>query len=333
MSPLQRRRFIGTLSQSSIASAVALCATPSLLWAQASKKNYLGAKLRIVIPANTRTSLDLTGRALGDALVGVGVCDEVDYENLDGKGGTTGLTSYVAKYGSDPNTFLIGGMALLGATAVHKSAIDLTRVQPLARLTSEALTIVVANASPLRTINDLVARLRASPKQVGMGGGFIGSEDHLFAGLLVRAAGAKPEDIAYTPYSAAFQLVDAVATGKTIAGISGYGTFHDEITSGKLRALGVSSKKTTFGIKSLREQGVEVDLVNWRGIFTGQAVSAARQAELIEGIRAATAYSLWEKTIKQARWEPYWLTGPNLVSFLDIEQKTANVLVQLLKLG
>ena len=332
MPELQRRHLVCALARWG-GGGLAAGLVPTALWAQAEKKISLGPKLRIVIPANTRTALDTTGRALGDGLVGIGVCDEIEYENIDGKGGSTALETYVKKYAADPNTLLVGGMALLSSTGAYKSATDITRVRPVARLTSASLAVVVAKNSPLVSLNDLVAKLKSAPKQTALGGGLLASEDHLLSGLLMRAAGQKVEDLNYTPFSAGFQMIDAVSQGKVAAAISGYGAFSDDLTSGRLRALAISAKKTTHGIKSMREQGVDVDLTNWRGVFTGAGVPAARHLALVEGVRAATGYVLWEKTLKEFSWDSAWLSGPNFASFVDLENKTTQLMAQLLKLG
>ncbi len=332
MPEFQRRHLVRTLSLGLGGMVLGVPCAP--LWAQGTKKvTSLGPKLRIVIPANTRTALDHTGRALGDGLVGVGVCDEIEYENIDGKGGSTGLETYVKKYAADPNTFLVGGMALLSATAAYKSPTDITKVRPVARLTSASLVIVVAKDSPLRSLSDLMARLRSAPKQTIIGGGLLTSEDHLLSGLLVRAAGQKIDDMSYTPFSASFQMIDAVSQGKLAVAISGYGNFREDLTAGRLRALAISSKKSTDGIKSMREQGVDVDLTNWRGVFTGAAVPAPRQLAMMEGAQAATGYLLYEKTLKEFSWDSAWMSGANFASFVDIENKTTQLMAQLLKLG
>ena len=119
MLTIQRRRLLGRLAGLGTAALGGIAAP---LWAQTAKKGKLAAKLRIVIPAPTRTSLDEAGRALGDALVGMSLCDEVEYENKDGKGGLLGLAYFTEKYGSDPNTLFVGDTTLVGALALQKPA-------------------------------------------------------------------------------------------------------------------------------------------------------------------------------------------------------------------
>jgi putative tricarboxylic transport membrane protein len=328
MLTIQRRTVLGGFTGLAVA---ALGGAHAPLWAQA-PKGKLAPKLRIVIPAMSRTALDEAGRALGDALVGVGLSDEIEYENKEGSGGTAGLAWFVQKYSADPNAFFMGDSNLVGALALQKPAVDLSKVKPVARLTSDYPVVVVAANSPIKTLNELVERLRANPKQTTMAIGAAGGADHVFAGLLAKAAGARPEDPVYLPFARNFELVDAVMGGKAAAGVSSYGTFSAELAGGKLRALGVSSKKAAYGVKSVREQGLDVDITNWRAVFTGAGVPAARQAEMVEAVKASLAYELWKKTLKQSYWEPSWMSGPDFGNFIDFDVKTTQLMVQLLKL-
>lgn len=333
---MKRRTIVGGLANLGIAG---LAGSASPLWAQSAKPSAakaktakLASKLRIVIPANAGGGWDQTGRALGTALVGAGAADEIEYENKGGKGGTLGLAYYAEKYANDPNTLLMGGMVMVGAVALQKPAVDLTRIQPVARLTSDYLVVVVPANSPIRNIPDLAARIKAGAKDVPMAGGSAGGVDHVFAGVLTRGSGAKPEEMVYLPFAGGAEVVQAVLSGKAVAGISGYSEFAEQIAGGKLRAIGVSSKRSVFDIPAIREQGVDVDMANWRGVFTGQAVSAARHAEMAEAVKAAMAHDSWQKTMKQNHWESSWLSGPAFASFIDFDLTTSRVMVHLLKL-
>ncbi len=329
MLTIQRRRLLGRLAGLGTAALGGIAAP---LWAQTIKKGKLASKLQIVIPGPTRNSLDEAGRALGDALVGMSLCDEVEYENKEGKGGLTGLAYFAEKYGSDPNALFVGDTTLVGALALQKPAADLSKVQPLARLTSDTLVVVVAGSGPVKTVNELAERLRSSPKQMPLGIGSAGGADHMFAGLIAKSAGSKLEDTAYLPFPRSFELVDAVLGGKVAAGIGGYSAFAQELASGKLRAVGVSSKRTAYGVKSVREQGLDIDITNWSAVFTGAGVGAARRSDMADAIKSSMSYELWKKTLKENYLDPYWLAGPDLASFIDLDVKTVQVMVQLLKL-
>jgi len=296
------------------------------------KSPKLAATLRIVIPANPGGGWDQTGRALGAALTAVGAADQVEYENIGGKGGTIGLAKYAEKYGNDANTLLMGGMVMVGAVALQKPAVDMTQIQPIARLTSDYLVAAVAAKSPIKTTKDLADAMRADLKAVPVAGGSAGGVDHIFAGVLARAAKANPEGLVYKPFPGGAEVVEAVMSGSAAVGLSGYSEFSDAIAAGKLRAIGVSSRRSVFGLPAFREQGLDAAMANWRGVFTGKGISPARTAEMLAAVEAATSHESWLRTLKQNRWEPSWLTGKDLAEFMELDLTTARVMVYLLKL-
>jgi putative tricarboxylic transport membrane protein len=288
-------------------------------------------RLRIVIPANEGGGWDQTGRALGAAMMAAGAVAQVEYENVGGKGGTIGLARYVEKYDADPDAVLMSGMVMVGAVALQKPAVDMSRIAPLARLTSDYEVVVVKSDSPIVTAKDLIAKMRTDPVNTVIAGGSAGGVDHMFAGILSRAAG-NTSALVYQPFPGGAQVVSAVESGKAVAGISGYSEFSEHIASGKLRAIGVSSKNPFKGVPSVRQQGVDADLANWRGVFTGKAVPAQRQAVLLDAVRRGVAAEAWQKALKRSNWDSYWMEGKDFQGFLELDQSMAGVLTYILKL-
>ena len=300
--------------------------------ARAVRAPKLAPALRIVIPANPGGGWDQTGRALGAALVAAGVADQVEYENIGGKGGTIGLAKYAEKYSNDANTLLMGGSVMVGAVALQKPAVDLGHIQPLARLTSDYIVAAVSAQSPIKNGKDLRDAMRADLRAVPMAGGSAGGIDHMFAGVVARAAKANPENLVYKPFAGGNEVIDAVLSGKATVGLSGYSEFSDALASGKLRAIGVSSRRSMFGLPAFREQGLDATMANWRGVFTGKGVPAARTAEMLAAVEAATAHESWQRTLKNNRWDASWLAGKDLAEFIELDLTTARVMVYLLKL-
>lgn len=332
MRSLKRRSVLGGLGAVAWAGMALPAGAQKPAASTLSKPALLAPSLRIVIPANPGGGWDQTGRALGVALVGAGVTEEVSYENMGGKGGTIGLAHYVEKYSNDPNTLLMGGSVMVGAVALQKPAVDMSRIHPIGRLTSDYLVVVVAANSPIRSIKALAERMKAAPQEVPIAGGGSGGVDHVFSGVFARATGIPPEALVYLPFASGPEVVQAVMSGKAVAGVSGYSEFSDQLASGKLRAIGVSSKRAVFGIPAIREQGVNVDMSNWRGVFTGQGVTAQRQVEMAQAVKAATTDASWQKILNQNHWESSWLSGPSFKSFIEFDATTFSVMVGLLKL-
>lgn len=316
----------------------ALPLLPGLAWSQATRPGAvprpakLAPQVRIVIPANPGGGWDQTGRALGAALQQAGLTDQVEYENVGGKGGTLGLAHFAERYGADPHALLVGGMVMVGAVALQKPRIDLGHVKPVARLTSDYLVVVVPSQSPLRSTRDLAAALRNDLRAVPIAGGSAGGVDHMFAGVLVRAAKAAPDALVYRPHASGADVVAALLKGDAAVGISGYSELSEALGQGTLRAIGVSSRRPLFGLPTFRDQGLDAEMANWRGVFTGTGVAPVRVAEWVAALEYATAQEPWQKTLQKNRWESAWLTGKDLGEFIELSQTTASVMAYLLKL-
>ncbi|WP_345060443.1 Bug family tripartite tricarboxylate transporter substrate binding protein [Acidovorax lacteus] len=315
-----------------------LAALPSLAWAQTARPATtarparLAPQLRIVIPANPGGGWDQTGRALGASLLQAGLAEQIDYENVGGKGGTLGLAHFADKYSGDSNALLVGGMVMVGAVALQKPRVDLSHVRPVARLTSDYLVVVVPAQSPIKSTRDLVAALRQDLKSVPIAGGSAGGVDHMFAGVLVRAAKAAPDALVYRPHASGADVVAALLKGDAVVGISGYSEVSEALGQGTLRAIGVSARRPVFGLPTFRDQGLDAEMANWRGVFAGRDIPAARVAEWAGALEYTAAQEPWQKALHKNRWESAWLTGKDLSEFIELSQTTASVMAYLLKL-
>jgi putative tricarboxylic transport membrane protein len=253
--------------------------------------------------------------------------------NEGGKGGTVGLATYVKEFSNDPDTMLISGVVMLGALARQaQPAVDLKDIQPLARLFNDYMLVVVAADSKIKTMRDLGDLLHRETASTPIAGGSAGGIDHIFAGGLVRVAKGKPEALNYMPFAGGVEVVDAVVKGKAMVGISGFSEFSDDIAGGKLRAIGVSSKRALFGIPAVREFGLDVEMANWRAVMTGKNVPATRRREMEAGLARALAHESWQKALKENRWSSAWLPGDDFASFIEIESATTRLMLYLLKL-
>lgn len=322
-SPITRRQWLNTC---------AALSAPFALPAFAAPVQSLGAQLRIVIPANPGGGWDQTGRALGAALISSGMTDKVIYENIGGKGGTLGLAEYLKRYGSDANCLLIGGMVMVGALALNKTSNDLKQVQPLAKLTSDYLVVAVPADSSIHSPQALIKAMREDLSALAIAGGSAGGVDHMYAGMLARLAKAKPEELQYKPFPGGNDVVNALLQKQVQAGISGYSEFRDALKAGKLRALGISSRRALFGIASMREQGVDAEMSNWRAVFTGQNIPTARAQQMLAAIEYAASHDSWKSSLSSNSWNASWQSGKSLHDFLEIETSTAQIMMQLLKL-
>jgi putative tricarboxylic transport membrane protein len=277
--------------------------------------------LKMMIPANPGGGWDQTGRNLAAAMQSAKLVSSVQFDNKGGAGGTIGLAQFVNSAKGDPNAIMIGGMVMVGAIYLESSPVNLTMVTPLARLTGEYEIIVVPASSPHKTMADLVKALKANPGGVSWGGGSAGGTDHILVGLIAKATGVDPAKINYVPYKGGGEAIAAIIGGHVTAGVSGVGEFAEQIKGGRMRALAVSSPSRMDGFQTLKEQGIDVDLANWRGVFGAPGISAAQRDALIKIVRAATETASWKTTCEKLGWSPIYLGGDEYKKFIDEDTK------------
>lgn len=283
--------------------------------------------LKMMIPANPGGGWDQTGRNLAAAMQSAKLVSGVQFENKGGAAGTIGLAQFVNSAKGDPNAVMIGGMVMVGGIILNKSAVNLSQVTPIARLTSEWEVIVVAASSPHKTMADLVKALRENPGRVSWGGGSAGGTDHILVGLIAKEVGVDPAKINYVAFKGGGEQTPAVLGGHVTAGVAGLGEFLEQVKAGKMRALAQSSPKKLEGIPSLKEQGINVELGNWRGVFGGPGITPQQRDTLVKLVRSATETQAWKATLEKLGWEPWFLGGDAYARFLkEDEQRIAGII-------
>ncbi|HET8563548.1 MAG TPA: tripartite tricarboxylate transporter substrate binding protein [Candidatus Binatia bacterium] len=277
--------------------------------------------IKMMIPANPGGGWDQTGRNLAAAMQSEKLVSSVQFDNKGGAGGTIGLAQFVNSAKGDPNAIMIGGMVMVGAIYLDNSPVNLSMVTPIARLTGEYEVIVVPANSPHKTMADLVKALKANPGGVSWGGGSAGGTDHILVGMVAKAAGVDPAKINYVPYKGGGEEVAAIVGGHVTTGVSGIGEFAEQIKGGRMRALAVSSPSRIDNITTLKEQGLDVELANWRGVFGAPGITPQQRDTLVKLVKAAADSASWKATLAKLNWSPIFLAGDDYKKFIDEDTK------------
>src|SRR5688572_3226632 len=107
----------------------------------------------ILAPSSPGSGYDQLARAMQTVL---------QEEKISGGGGTVGLAKYITKKKRAPNVMVVG-FALVGGILTTQSQVTLEQTPPLARLVGEQDIIAVPENSDIRTMADLIARLKEKP--------------------------------------------------------------------------------------------------------------------------------------------------------------------------
>ena len=194
--------------------------------------------IRIVVPFAAGTATDQLARALGQAMT----ADSKAQVIVDNKPGGNGFIGAEAAARSAPDGYTI----FVTTNTTHAAAEHLYRklpydpvkdFAPITGLGKGGQILVVNSDSPVKTVQDLLAQAKKEPGKITFGSG--SSSSRIAGELFQQMAGVQ---LLHVPYkSNTFAVTDLL--GKQIdMMITDSATGLPHVKSGKLRALGVSSK-------------------------------------------------------------------------------------------
>ena len=288
-------------------------------------------RLSIMAPADPGGGWDETARALQQSIRETKLAPGAEVYNVGGAGGTLGLSQLVAKESGQPYELMVMGLVMLGAIETNQSAVGLDEVTPIAALTSEPEIIVVPAKSKFQTLDDVLAAMKADPGSVSWGGGSAGGTDQLLVGLLAQATEVEPKATRYVAYSGGGEATTGILSGSVDVGVSGVNEFEDQIAAGKMRALAVSTPKgvTVAGkpVKSIKEQGTDVEILNWRGIVAPPDITEEERATITRWVERLRRTPSWTANEKRFGWTRFGLSGAAFRRYIDSEQARVKTLV------
>jgi putative tricarboxylic transport membrane protein len=297
----------------SLAALAATGALPLSAWA--------APNVKMMIPANPGGGWDTTGRALGKALTDGKLADTVTFDNKGGAAGALGLAQFVNGSKGDPNAMMIMGAVMLGGIITGKPPVSLSQATPIARITSEYNVFVLPASSPLKTMKDVIEQLKKDPGSVKWGGGSRGSTEHIAAAMIAQKVGVDPSKINYVAFRGGGEATAAILGGNVTVGGSGYSEFAEYISAGKMRAIAVTSAQRLPGVNvpTLKEQGIDVELGNWRGVYGAPGITPEQRKALTDMVLAALKTPAWGEALKKNDWTPAVLSGEAFAKFVDDE--------------
>ena len=277
--------------------------------------------LKLFVPAAPGGGWDQTARTIEQVLRATGAVKGVQITNVAGAGGAVGLPQFLNQWKGQGNALMVAGMVMVGAIIANKSPVRLAQATPIARLTGEFLALVVPAQSSFKTAKDFAAALNADPAKVPVAGGSAGGSDHILLGMIAKALGVAPSKVSYVAFAGGGPATAALLGNQVAAGISGYGEFAEQVKANKLRVLAISADKRQQDIAAptLKEEGIDVELFNWRGVFAPPGVNDTQRKAMIALMERMTATPQWAEACKMREWTQITLLGDEYKAFLETE--------------
>lgn len=142
---------------------------------------------------------------------------------------------------------------------------DLT---PLAGLAMDDFIVVVPAKSPYQTIEDLIKAAKEKPGSLKLGTSAHGGEDHVFGGLIEKAAGVK---FTFVPFKGGAEAMTAVVGGHVDIAVPNPNETLSQLEGKLVRALAVGSAQrlplpALKDVPTLKEKGINVEFQMFRGV-------------------------------------------------------------------
>ena len=254
--------------------------------------------------------------------------------NIPGAAGTIGL-GQLADMNGQAGTMMVTGTVMVGGIIANGSPTTLADVTPIARLAEDFEVLVVPAASPHRDLRGFLDAWKADPEGTAVGGGSKGGTDHLLAGLIASSYGIDTAKLNYIAFSGGGEALNALLAQTVAASISGYNEFADQIEAGNVRALAVGTRDRVDGIDvpSLGEQGLDVELTNWRGLVAPPGLSDQQRLALIEIVTEMRNGEAWRDTMARNRWRDNFLAGDDFGAYLRTEADRIGIIADKLGIG
>lgn len=318
---MNRRRFIAGMT-GGFAAVAALAPFRSRARGETSRQTSAppAGEFVLVVPAPSGGGLGRLAEAIAVSLSDAGLIS-APRTTYSASGPAEALLDFADSYHGRGDALMACGAGMAGAVGFGGTGVSLTELEPVARLITENMILAVRADSGFRSLADLLARLRREAGGVVFAGASLGSSDHLLVGMLARHVGVPAQRIDYRPFIGGIGAADAVAGGAAICVVGSLGDMLPDVSIGRLRALAISSSQRLPGvdIPTFVEQGVELRLSNWRGVFAPPGTDARQCEALCTLMQRMVASGTWRSKLFQHNWRDNYLAGAAFVRFVREE--------------
>ncbi|MEI7874352.1 MAG: tripartite tricarboxylate transporter substrate binding protein [Alphaproteobacteria bacterium] len=264
---------------------------PSSLRAQAAWPN---GPVTFVVGYAAGGSTDINARELANVMTPV-IGQQIIIDNKGGAAGSIGLRMVANAKPDGQTLFVAVGTNVIINPHVQKGMIDtLASLAPICQVTDYQYVLVVGKNVPANNAAELVAMAKKDPEKLTYSSSGVGGNNHLAGALFAKAAGVQ---IIHVPYKGTGPAVADVISGQITMNFSSLPPAVSQVKGGNLKALAVTGNKRVKSmpdVPTLKEQGIDVVVTSWQGLFA----PAKTPADILDKIDKAT-----KEAMKNPKWE------------------------------
>ena len=257
----------------------------------AAAQNYPARPITLIVPWGAGGGTDATARIIGSLLEK----DLGQPVNVVNRTGGSGVVGHAAIASAQPDGYTIG-LATVEIGMMHWQGLtDLTSASytPIGLVNADPAGVQVRADSPYKTVNELLAAIKANPGKFKASGTGQGGIWHLAIAGLLRDQKIDPAALPWVPSNgAAPGLQDMMAGGIEVAPVS-LPEARSLIDAGKVKSLAIMNDKPSAlypNVPTLKSAlGSDWTMAAWRGIVAPKGLPAPIRDKLAESVRKVAA--------------------------------------------
>jgi tripartite-type tricarboxylate transporter receptor subunit TctC len=253
----------------------------------AAAQNYPVRPITLIVPWGAGGGTDATARIIGSLMEK----DLGQPVNVVNRTGGSGVVGHAAIASAQPDGYTIG-LATVEIGMMHWQGLtDLTSASytPIGLVNADPAGVQVRADSPYKTVNELLAAIKANPGKFKASGTGQGGIWHLAIAGLLRDQKIDPAALPWVPSNgAAPGLQDMMAGGIEVAPVS-LPEARSLIDAGRVKSLAIMSDRPSAlypNVPTLKAAtGSDWTMAAWRGIVAPKGLPAPVRDKLAEAVR------------------------------------------------
>jgi putative tricarboxylic transport membrane protein len=291
----------------------------------------------MVVAGNPGGGLDLTGRALEQAMLETRLQPTgFVLRHMGGAGGNL-AKAYVHQRSGDPYTLYVESNRVYVNKLVGTTHLDHRDLTPIARLTTEYLAWVVRADSPFKSAREILDKIKADPTSVAFGVGTVPSNDQMNILRPALAYGVNPKQIKIVVFKSGGDLMIQLLGGHIPVISTGLSEAIEQVKAGRARLLTVSAPKPLAGdlasVPTWRSMGINVEILHWRGLFAPPKTPASAVKYWDQALGKMVKTDAWKRMLDKFGWFDAYASSAQFSKDLEGEIKVYNAILTQLGLA
>ena len=272
--------------------------------------NFPTKPITLVVHAAAGGGSDIFARTLSAAFDKEKLLSQpIVVENKPGGSGAIAF-AYVAGKKADPHFLLTAVTSFLTTPILRKSQFTPKDFTPIANFAFDEYMVIAKAGGKYKSMKDVIADAKASPKKVTVGGTQLGSSDSICAYLIEKVAGVQ---FNFIVFNSGGEVNAALMGGHIDLAVSNPGEALELAKAGKVLTLGVFAEKRLAGapdVPTLREQGIDAIYVQNRGLVAPGGIPEDARKVLEDAMLKYTKTKIYKDYLAEGMLSEAWMDGP-----------------------